>query len=130
LKGALWKVKVSGAPADIWAEMTNIRTNCPRCGEVEMEASVVLLSVDEASGEGTYSFVCPDCLEVVEKPADQKIVTLLLSAGVEVHQTTATVEADTRRVPGGPPLTTDDLIDFHFLLSQEDWFSQLVAAAE
>jgi predicted RNA-binding Zn-ribbon protein involved in translation (DUF1610 family) len=112
--------------------MTNIRTNCPRCGEVEMEASVVLLTVDEASGEGSYSFVCPDCLEVVEKPADQKIVTLLLSAGVEVHRTTQHAEplTDPRRLPEGPPLTTDDLIDFHFLLSQDDWFSQLVAAAE
>lgn len=95
-----------------------------------MEASVVLLSVDEASGEGSYSFVCPDCLEVVEKPADQKIVTLLLSAGVEVHRSTARVEPSSRTLPGGPPLTTDDLIDFHFLLSQDDWFNQLVAAAE
>lgn len=97
-----------------------------------MEASVVLLTVDEASGEGSYSFVCPDCLEVVEKPADQKIVTLLLSAGVEVHRTTASIEplTEPRRVPGGPPLTTDDLIDFHFLLSQDDWFTRLVAAAE
>jgi predicted RNA-binding Zn-ribbon protein involved in translation (DUF1610 family) len=112
--------------------MTNIRTNCPRCGEVEMEASVVLLTVDEASGEGSYSFVCPECLEVVEKPADQKIVTLLLSAGVEVHRTTPTDEAmlPSRQTPGGPPLTADDLIDFHFLLSQDDWFNQLVAAAE
>jgi predicted RNA-binding Zn-ribbon protein involved in translation (DUF1610 family) len=109
--------------------MTNIRTNCPRCGEVEMEASVVLLSVDEASGVGSYSFVCPDCLEVVEKPADQKIVTLLLSAGVEVHET-ARLELSSRTLPGGPPLTNDDLIDFHFLLSQDDWFNQLVAAAE
>jgi predicted RNA-binding Zn-ribbon protein involved in translation (DUF1610 family) len=112
--------------------MTNIRTNCPRCGEVEMEASVVLLSVDETSDEGSYSFVCPECLEVVEKPADEKIVTLLLSAGVEVHRTTPRQEAmvASRRVPGGPPLTADDLIDFHFLLSQDDWFNQLVAAAE
>jgi predicted RNA-binding Zn-ribbon protein involved in translation (DUF1610 family) len=112
--------------------MTNIRTNCPRCGEVEMEASVVLLTVDEASGEGSYSFVCPECLEVVEKPADQKIVTLLLSAGVEVHRAAPVADAviSSRRTPDGPPLTADDLIDFHFLLSQDDWFNQLVAAAE
>ena len=71
-----------------------------------MEASVVLLSVDEASGEGSYSFV-PDCLEVVDKPADQ-IVTLLLS-GVEVHQI-ARMEPSSRALPGGRPLTTDDLI--------------------
>jgi predicted RNA-binding Zn-ribbon protein involved in translation (DUF1610 family) len=112
--------------------MTNIRTNCPRCGEVEMEAAVVLLTVDEASGEGSYSFVCPECLEVVEKPADQKIVTLLLSAGVEVHRSTqeAEIVMSSRRTPDAPPLTADDLIDFHFLLSRDDWFTQLVAAAE
>jgi predicted RNA-binding Zn-ribbon protein involved in translation (DUF1610 family) len=109
--------------------MTSIRTNCPRCGEVEMEASLVLLTLHGREGEGTYSFVCPVCEEVVEKPADRKIVTLLRSAGVETAQGPAFAQVEEGR-PEGPPFTLDDVIDFHFLLQSDDWFYRLMASAE
>lgn len=116
-------------------EMTSIRTNCPRCGEVEMEASLVLLTVEAGSGEGTYSFVCPVCEELVQKAADHKIVELLRTAGVE----TAVAAADVARAKAShpsrapsalPPLTLDDLIDFHFALQRDDWLGELLAGAE
>jgi hypothetical protein len=108
--------------------MTTIRATCPRCGEVEMGAQAILLSVREADGEGTYSFTCPVCHGTVEKPADRKVVMLLLSAGVDVSNAAALFQEEELR-PGGPPLTADDLIDFHFLLEREDWFSRLTARA-
>jgi predicted RNA-binding Zn-ribbon protein involved in translation (DUF1610 family) len=114
-------------------EMTTIRATCPRCGEVEMEAQSILLSIREADGEGNYSFTCPTCFDTIEKPADRKVVMLLLSAGVDVTQIPETVaddEDDDEDVPDGlPPLTADDLIDFHFLLEQEDWFVKFAATA-
>jgi hypothetical protein len=91
-----------------------------------MRADVILLTVESQSGEGTYSFVCPDCEDVVEKPADRKIVTLLKSVGVDVVERPLSV-AGIR--PDGPPFTLDDVIDFHFLLSQDDWYEHLMAAA-
>lgn len=107
--------------------MTSIRTNCPRCGEVEMRADVISLAVEQDSEEGVYSFVCPVCEDVVEKPADRKIVSLLRSVGVEITEREAALaEIDER--PDGPPITIDDIIDFHFLMSQEDWFEQLTAS--
>ncbi|HYZ10700.1 MAG TPA: hypothetical protein VE962_02275 [Actinomycetota bacterium] len=109
--------------------MTSIRTNCPRCGEVEMRADVILLTVEPSSGEGTYSFVCPSCEDLVEKPADQKIVSLLKSVGVDVAERAApSPELETR--PEGPAFTLDDVIDFHFLLSRDDWVGDLLASAE
>jgi predicted RNA-binding Zn-ribbon protein involved in translation (DUF1610 family) len=109
--------------------MTSIRTNCPRCGEVEMRADVILLTVEPSSGEGTYSFVCPSCEDLVEKPADQKIVSLLKSVGVDVAEGAAPApELESR--PAGPPFTLDDVIDFHFLLSKDDWLAELMASAE
>lgn len=108
--------------------MTTIRATCPKCGEVEMGAQAILLNVRESDGEGTYSFSCPVCDETVEKPADRKVVMLLLSAGVDVSQTAALLQEEEIK-PLGPPLTTDDLIDFHFLLEREDWFSRLTASA-
>jgi hypothetical protein len=109
--------------------MTSIRTNCPRCGEVEMGANVVLLTVEPGAEEGSYSFVCPVCQDLVEKPADKKIVSLLRSVGVDMADRSAAVSTDPGR-PGGPPFTLDDVIDFHFLLGQDDWFERLMASAK
>jgi hypothetical protein len=109
--------------------MTSIRTNCPRCGEVEMAADVILLTVEPSSGEGTYSFVCPTCEDLVEKPADRKIVSLLKSVGVDVAERAAP-EAELEARPEGPVFTLDDVIDFHFLLSGDDWVDHLMASAE
>jgi hypothetical protein len=106
--------------------MTTIRATCPQCGEVEMDARSILLQVEQESGEGSYSFDCPSCELPVEKPADRKIVLLLMSAGVEVMEPQE-VSSEVR--PNGPPLTSDDLIDFHFVLQRDDWFDQLVADA-
>jgi predicted RNA-binding Zn-ribbon protein involved in translation (DUF1610 family) len=108
--------------------MTSIRTNCPRCGEVEMRADVISLALEQNSGEGVYSFVCPVCEDVVEKPADRKIVSLLRSVGVEIMEREAEAVEDESR-PEGPPITIDDVIDFHFMLSQDDWFERLTASA-
>jgi predicted RNA-binding Zn-ribbon protein involved in translation (DUF1610 family) len=109
--------------------MTSIRTNCPRCGEVEMRADVILLTVEPTSGEGTYSFVCPSCEDLVEKPADRKIVSLLKSVGVDVAEHPNPLEEIEVR-PDGPQFTLDDVIDFHFLLSRDDWYEALMASAE
>lgn len=93
-----------------------------------MRADVISLAVEQDSEEGVYSFVCPVCEDVVEKPADRKIVSLLRSVGVEItERETAAVEIDEER-PEGPPITIDDVVDFHFLLSQDDWFEQLTAS--
>lgn len=111
-------------------EMTTIRATCPRCGEVEMDAQAILLSIRESDGEGAYSFTCPSCYDTVEKPADRKVVMLLLSAGVDVTQIAEDAVAATLSEEPPldlPPLTADDLIDFHFLLEKDDWFTKLVA---
>ncbi len=94
-----------------------------------MEAPLVLLMVQPGTGEGTYSFACPGCEEVVQKPADRKIVELLRTAGVETAVAGGTVGRPSRSREEPPPLTLDDLIDFHFLLSRDDWFGLLMASA-
>jgi hypothetical protein len=118
--------------------MTTIRTTCPRCGEVDMGPGDILLSVGHGGDDGTYRFTCPDCFNTVEKRADRKIIALLVSAGVDI-ETRAGHELEGTRplfdqgpdprdtLPGGPPLTLDDLIDFHFLLQDERVFETLFA---
>jgi predicted RNA-binding Zn-ribbon protein involved in translation (DUF1610 family) len=120
-------------------EMTTIRTTCPRCGEVDMGPEAILLSVRDNGREGSYRFTCPSCSDDVEKRADRKIVALLVSAGVDIeHGDRGAIAAppydqereDPRgQIPDGPSFTSDDLIEFHFLLEDERYLKEFLAGS-
>jgi hypothetical protein len=91
-----------------------------------MSPEAILLSIRDRAGEGSYRFSCPECLNTIEKPADRKVVALLISAGVELSDGDADPEAGPAETveppesrPPGPPFTVDDLITFHFLLRDD-----------
>lgn len=91
-----------------------------------MSPESILLSVRDTAGEGSYRFSCPTCMNTIEKPADRKVVALLLSAGVELDdelgldaEEPAAEHNDIEPHRPGPPLTIDDLINFHFLLQDD-----------
>lgn len=73
-----------------------------------------------------YAFVCPDCFELVTKPADQRVIRLLVSGGVPTRFWDP--PAELLESHAGPTLTYDDLLDLHLLLEGPDWWSRLVAA--
>jgi hypothetical protein len=105
--------------------MTTIKATCPDCGEVDLTADDILLRIGAGEGSNTYGFSCPRCAEFVEKPADERVIRLLLSGGVMpmlVH-----VPAEALEPRSGPPINHDDLLSFHELLQDEDWFSYLTA---
>ncbi len=104
--------------------MTTIKATCGGCGEVDLVADDILLRIGATKAVNTYGFTCPQCREFVEKPADERIVRLLLSGGVipvPVH-----VPAEVLEVHDGPPITYDDVLDFHEQLRTDDWFDELV----
>jgi hypothetical protein len=90
-----------------------------------MSPEAILLSIRDSAGEGSYRFSCPTCMNTIEKPADRKVVALLLSAGVELEdEASLETEGSVEDVaieprPSGPPLTVDDLITFHFILQDD-----------
>src|SRR5437867_11895610 len=115
--------------------MTTIRTTCPRCGEVDMTPEAILLSVRDSAGEGSYRFSCPECLNTIEKPADRKVVALLLSAGVELadagtddmdHEPEWESYEPLEVHSGGPPFTVDALITLQVLLNDDEELSRLL----
>jgi predicted RNA-binding Zn-ribbon protein involved in translation (DUF1610 family) len=115
--------------------MTTIRTTCPRCGEVDMAPQAILLSIRDELGEGSYRFSCPECRSTIEKPADRKVVALLLSAGVELAdpatgRRAASGEPHPESRPEGPPFTLDDVIAFHFLLSDDRRVAEALLRAQ
>src|ERR1700760_1072027 len=63
--------------------MTTIKATCPGCGEVELTAPDITLAVCPTSPLAYFSFVCPSCAETVRKDADDHIVSLLMSGGVD-----------------------------------------------
>lgn len=121
--------------------MTRIRATCPACGEVELTADDLVLSVVGTvdAPATTYRFACPDCRDVVVKPADARVARMLTSGGVEVEYTSATrlddelADLTTHQHPempsSGPALVFDDLLDFHALLAEPDWFTRLLETA-
>lgn len=105
--------------------MTTIKATCPTCGEVSLTPDDIELRVDErAATESYYAFECPGCADVVAKPADARVVRLLTSGGVEVKPLEP--DAPEERFPGQAPITHDDLLDFHHLLQDGDWFAKLL----
>lgn len=112
--------------------MTTIRATCPTCGEVGLTPEEIELRVDDNDSSASYyAFACPSCFGNVRKPADERVVRLLISGGVEVLDM-APPEPAPRRLSerfDGPQITHDDLLDFHALLDGDDWFNELTASA-
>lgn len=117
--------------------MTTIRASCPTCGEVDLTPDDIHLTVirttrAEVGPDSHYTFTCPECAESVAKPATERIARLLTGGGVETEIVDCSHPAAARRrpshpesPPNGPPLTADDLIDFHLLLEEDGWFELL-----
>ena len=104
--------------------MTTIKATCPGCGEVDLTADDILLRIGAQSAGNTYGFSCPDCGDFVQKPADDRVVRLLLSGGV--MPTLDHVPAEALEARNGPPINHDDLLSFHDLLESDGWFDELL----
>ncbi|MCW2607790.1 MAG: hypothetical protein JWO60_2483 [Frankiales bacterium] len=103
--------------------MTTIKASCPTCGEVELTPADVALMVCSHSPLSYYAFHCPTCSEEVRKPADDHVVSLLVSGGVPAQVWEVPAEALEPRP--GPALTYDDLLDFALHLGTSDLLAEL-----
>jgi hypothetical protein len=113
--------------------MSTIRTICPHCvSPVDLEpAELILLTSPDPAVCGTYLFVCSTCEQVAVKTATTGEIALLTAAGVRPAPPAgqaATLPAGSGNQPGGRPFTRDDLLDFHQLLTSDDWLVALLAA--
>jgi hypothetical protein len=104
--------------------MTNIRATCPGCGEIDLTADDIELRIANPEDESTYHFNCPKCVSDVSKPADARIIQLLLSGGVK-----ATLIEQDEGHPGDPAFTYDDLLDFHLELETENALQEFLQGA-
>lgn len=98
-----------------------VRASCPQCGDVELPGSELKARVCETTGEGSYSFACPECETVIVKPADQRLVDLLVASGITL--TKWSLPGELAEAHNGDPISYDDILAFHDLLATDDWFS-------
>jgi hypothetical protein len=98
--------------------MTVIKALCGDCGEVNLTPDQIILNVYEGEDDNValadmafYEFKCPDCNAHTERPAPELIRFLLVSAECLVRVIHLPLEL--LETHSGPPLTYDDLLDFH-----------------
>jgi predicted RNA-binding Zn-ribbon protein involved in translation (DUF1610 family) len=106
--------------------MTTIKATCPSCGEVELTGDDIELMVCPSAPMSYYAFHCPTCSDRVRKPADDHIVSLLISGGVEAI--TWEIPAEAFEIHAGPQLSYDDLLDFALWLGMSDELAALADA--
>ena len=112
--------------------MVIIKTTCPSCGEIDLTAEKVQLRIALGGTGSSYAFDCPRCSDRIRKPADSRVVQLLISGGVApeiLAETTGDAAERTAKVatardahptrthvasrPSTPAITYDDLLEFH-----------------
>jgi hypothetical protein len=62
--------------------MTTIKTTCASCGDVELGPEDLSLELDPSKNSGSYRFFCPACNTLQRRPANARIVSVLLATGV------------------------------------------------
>jgi hypothetical protein len=107
------------------ADVATVRASCPTCGDVELTTRDVLVRVDSSTGSNSYSFPCPTCRLLVSKAATDRIMEILVGAGVRVVAYTRPAELDERK--SGPPITHDELLGFHIALDEPGWLEREIA---
>lgn len=93
--------------------MTNIKVRCDACNrEVTLVPPSIALTVCSRPAWARYEFDCLHCRTHNSKAADDHVVSLLLSGGVEA----SFVEVPREFAEGHPdcgPITSDDMLEFH-----------------
>lgn len=107
------------------ALVATIRASCPDCGDVELTTRDVKVLLCSTTNEGSYAFRCPSCRLAVSKPAEPRVVDVLVSSGVRLSVWHLPAELDEPKC--GDPINYDDLLEFHDELAQDGWLDKVVS---
>ncbi|MGH8969661.1 MAG: hypothetical protein ACRDV1_06895 [Actinomycetes bacterium] len=104
--------------------MTTIKASCPVCGDVELKPDQMRLVVCSRSELSYYAFTCGTCHDEIRKPADEEIVSLLVSGGVVAERWV--IPAEALEEHDGAPITYDDVLDFALGLDRVDLVAAMI----
>jgi hypothetical protein len=108
--------------------MALIRATCSDCGDVELRSRDLKIRRCRDTEAATYLFRCPTCAMIEVRSAEAHVVDVLLAAGV--HSTDWSLPAELGERQRGAPITHDDVLDFHDMLTTTDWFSTLASMTD
>lgn len=97
--------------------MTTIRTTCGSCGDIELTEQHLRLELSPEWTSGSYFFTCPYCDREEQRPASQRVVTILLAAGVS-YDVVETVG----------PISNEEIDRFRQALESDDWMTDLLSS--
>lgn len=98
--------------------MTTIKTTCEHCGDIELHPDDLALELDPTGDQGSYLFVCPDCGELQRRPANTRVINVLLATGVSYDVV----------VPEPGPITDEEIATFVDALDKEEEFWRMLAS--
>lgn len=107
--------------------VATIRASCPSCGDVELTTADVRVLICSTNNQGSYTFRCPACRLAVAKPAEARVVEVLVSSGVRLS--VWELPAELEESHSGSAISYDDILEFHFELQREGWFQRLTSVA-
>jgi hypothetical protein len=97
--------------------MTTIKTTCQHCGDIELHPADLALELDPMGDQGSYLFVCPGCGDLQRRPANNRVVNVLLATGVSYDVV----------VPEPGPITEEEVAQFVEALDREEEFWRMLA---
>lgn len=90
--------------------MTTIKTTCEHCGDIELHPEDLALELDPMGDAGNYRFHCPFCGTVQRRPANSRVVNVLLATGVTYEIV----------VPEPGPITSQEIEEFVRALDRDE----------
>jgi predicted RNA-binding Zn-ribbon protein involved in translation (DUF1610 family) len=103
--------------------VATVRATCPACGDVDLSTAGVQVQVCISTSVAAYSFQCPVCHVMVNRPANAHVVEALTQVGVRIVHWGLPAELSEPKI--GPPITHDDLLSFHLALRDDSWQEEL-----
>lgn len=117
--------------------MSPVELTCPTCGTtLPLNAATAQLSrFPRAGAGGCVAVGCTGCarrwsVEVDAARFDDLVTegcALAPDLGARARHPAGRARSTAAPAPDGPPISRDDLLDFHLLLQRDDWFDQLRA---
>jgi len=93
------------------SEQPSIQVACGVCCNISMlRASAFHVTVFDSGVGDYYSFFCPHCTEESRHPMDEALVLTFTRLGVRL--TVEHVPLEVLEPKGGPPISSDDIMDF------------------
>lgn len=103
--------------------MTTVQGTCSSCDDVEIAITQLSVRVCLDDDRCSYAFPCPGCSRTITNPLEPEVVDVLLAAGAVLQVWSLPAELAERH--DGPPISHDDVLDFHLALQGPDWLGAL-----